>query len=117
MKLEDVILRSTRALQPLATTVPVGTIYYVTDENVTERSNGTTWDDISDTAIANGAVTYAKIQDVSAISTLLGRGSAAGAGDVQEITLGANLTMTGTTLAASSGGGAETAHPFLLMGA
>jgi hypothetical protein len=48
MKLEDVILRSTRALQPLATTVPIGTIYYVTDENVTERSNGTTWDDISD---------------------------------------------------------------------
>jgi hypothetical protein len=46
--LEDVILRDTRASQPAANAVAVGTIYYVTDENVTERSNGTSWDDISD---------------------------------------------------------------------
>jgi hypothetical protein len=32
-----------------------------------------------------GAVTYAKMQDVSAASKLLGRGSAGGAGDVEEI--------------------------------
>lgn len=49
--------------------------------------------------IAAAAVTYGKMQDVSAASKLLGRGSAAGAGDVQEITLDASLTMTGTTLA------------------
>ena len=48
MRLQDVIQRDTRANQPAATDVPIGTIYYVTDENVTERSNGTTWDDISD---------------------------------------------------------------------
>lgn len=53
--------------------------------------------------IANNAVTYAKMQDVTAASRLIGRGSAAGAGDPQEITIGANLLMTGTVLSASSG--------------
>lgn len=55
--------------------------------------------------IAANSVSYAKMQDVSAASRLIGRGSAAGAGDPQEITLGANLTMTGTVLSASSSGG------------
>lgn len=48
MLLEQVILYDDRASQPAANTVPVGTLYYVTDESVTERSNGTTWDDFSD---------------------------------------------------------------------
>ena len=52
MKLEDVILRDTRASQPAATAVAIGTLYYVTDESVTERSNGTTWDDYSDLGAA-----------------------------------------------------------------
>lgn len=47
--LASVIQRGTRAAQPAATTVSVGTLYYVTDEGLTERSNGTTWDDFSDT--------------------------------------------------------------------
>lgn len=55
-------------------------------------------------SVADGSITYAKIQDVSAASRLLGRGSAAGAGDVQEISLGTGLTMTGTSLAASGDG-------------
>ncbi len=50
--------------------------------------------------IADNATTYAKMQDVSAASRLLGRGSASGAGDPQELTIGGGLTLTGTTLAA-----------------
>lgn len=57
------------------------------------------------TTIANDAVTYAKMQNVSAASKLIGRGSASGSGDPEEITLGTNLSMSGTTLNASGGGG------------
>lgn len=67
--------------------------------DVTKSAGGTV------TTIANDAVTYAKMQNVSAASRLLGRGSAGGAGDVEEIILGSGLTMTGTTLSASGGGG------------
>lgn len=63
--------------------------------DVTVSSSGATW------TIDNGAVTYAKMQDVSAASKLIGRGSASGSGDPQEITIGTNLTMSGTTLSAA----------------
>ena len=47
-RLQDVILRGTRAAQPLATTVAPGTLYFVTDELLTEQSDGTTWNTYAD---------------------------------------------------------------------
>ena len=51
--------------------------------------------------IANDAVTYAKMQNVSAAARLLGRGPSSGAGDVQEITIGAGLGWSGNELRAT----------------
>ena len=51
------------------------------------------------TTIANNAVTFAKMADISDESKLIGRGQGAFGGDPQEISLGANLVMTGTSLA------------------
>lgn len=49
MALPSVIIqRGLRAAQPAATAVAAGTIYYVTDELVTERSTGSAWEDVSD---------------------------------------------------------------------
>lgn len=48
--------------------------------------------------IADANVTYAKLQNVSAQSTLIGRGQGAGGGVPQEIVLGAGLSMSGTIL-------------------
>lgn len=36
--------RGTRAAQPLATDVLIGTLYFVTDDFALERSNGTSWE-------------------------------------------------------------------------
>ena len=58
------------------------------------------------TTIANEAVTFAKFQNITD-ARLLGR-NAGSSGDMQEITLGTNLSFTGTTLNATSGGGAGT---------
>jgi hypothetical protein len=55
------------------------------------------------TVVAN-AVSYAKMQDVTAASRIIGRGSAAGAGDPEEIIVGSGLAMTGTTLSATATG-------------
>lgn len=70
--------------------------------DVTVSAAGTVW------TVDNDAITYPKMQNVSAASKLLGRGDDA-AGDVEEITLGAGLTMTGNTLDASGGATEATA--------
>ena len=48
--LDNVILRGTRAAQPAASAVTPGAVYFVTDQGVTERSNGTVWESWSDPA-------------------------------------------------------------------
>lgn len=58
---------------------------------------------VTTTKINNNAVTYAKIQPASGQSLL----GATGAGNFQEISLGTNLSMTGSTLNASGGGGSS----------
>lgn len=66
---------------------------------------------ITTVKVADAQITYVKIQDVSAPSLLLGRGSAAGSGDVQEIALDTtSMAMTGTILSAltSTGSGFPT---------
>lgn len=60
--------------------------------DVTKAAGGTA------TTIANDVVTFAKMQNSSAASKLLGRGSASGAGDFEEITVGAGLAISGVAL-------------------
>lgn len=48
--------------------------------------------------IADDGVTYARMQNVSAASRLIGRGGGAGAGDPEELSLGNGLQLTSTTL-------------------
>lgn len=137
--LSSVIQRGTRAAQPAASAVSTGTLYFVTDEGLVERSSGSAWQTFSGSGsgtvtttgtpasgnlakfsgatsivngdlsgdvttsgtlaatIANDAVSYAKMQNVSAASKLIGRGDS-GSGDPQEITLGTGLSMSGTTV-------------------
>lgn len=109
-KLEDVILRDTRANQPLVTDVAKGTIFFVTDEFLLERSSGIAWETYSAgsgvlgistltgdvtagpgsgsqaATIGNDKVTYAKLQNISATARVLAR-KTAGSGDVEEATL------------------------------
>ena len=49
--LQDVLLSGTRAGQPAATAVAEGTLYFVTDEEVTEQSDGAAWDPYSATVL------------------------------------------------------------------
>jgi len=62
-----------------------------------------------DTAnLTNDAVTLAKLQNAVASSKLLGSGATGASADYVEIVLGTNLSMSGTTLNATGGGGSVT---------
>jgi len=56
MRLQDVILRGTRAAQPAFGDCAPGTLYYVTDEQKTERNSGTAWESFSDAGAIPSAV-------------------------------------------------------------
>jgi len=55
--LKDALLQGTRAGQPAAATVGEGTLYFVTDEEVTEQQLGGAWTAYSPTASGAGTVT------------------------------------------------------------
>ena len=59
------------------------------------------------TADVTGNLPFSNIVDATGASILVGRGSAGGGGDFQEITLGSTFTMCGTTLNVSSPVGIE----------
>jgi hypothetical protein len=62
--------------------------------DITVSGSGATW------TIDSDVVTYAKIQNVSATSRLLGR-STAGAGDIEELTIGSGLSLAAGQLTAT----------------
>lgn len=70
------------------------------------RVSGTTlgFGTVATAGIANSAVTLAKIANAAANSKLLGSGATGSGSAYTEITLGTNLSMSGTTLNASGGG-------------
>lgn len=69
----------------------------------TGTSNNPAWAQVNLADGVTGDLPYANLTAASAASKLLGRGSAGGAGDWEEITLGTGLTMSGTTLSSSGG--------------
>jgi hypothetical protein len=70
----------------------------------TGTSNNPAWAQVNLANGVTGDLPFANLTPATAISVLLGRGSAAGAGDFQEITLGSGLTMTNQVLSASGSG-------------
>jgi hypothetical protein len=64
-----------------------------------------TWGQVNLATAVTGDLPLSNLAQASTGSILLGRGAGAGAGDFQEITLGTNLSMTGTVLNASGGSG------------
>lgn len=58
---------------------------------------------IGDSSITSSSITYSRLQNVSTNNRLLGR-STAGAGSIEEITVGSGLTLSAGTLSASGGG-------------
>jgi hypothetical protein len=56
--------RGTRAAQPLASDVSAGTLYFVTNEGKTERSNGTIWETYSGAGVVELADLQSQIDEL-----------------------------------------------------
>lgn len=82
MNLEDVHLRTTRALQPLATAVMTGTLCFITDEGVIEQSLAGIWESYSAAAVAG-------------LNELTGDVTAGPGSGAQVATIGALKVVTG----------------------
>jgi hypothetical protein len=83
-RLQDVILRGLASTKPLATTVAPGTLFYSTDVQTTERSNGTIWESYTDAGGGGGG---------SGITQLTGD-VAAGPGSGTQVATLANTAVT-----------------------
>jgi hypothetical protein len=99
--------RYTVTISPKRGGVPIGG----TTGQVLTKIDNTDWNSSWQTATSGGASSFSQLTGTLALSQtsmntnkLLGRGTA-GVGVFEEITLGTNLSLTGTTLNATGGGG------------
>lgn len=67
---KDITQIGLRSAQPAANTVVIGALYYVTDEQKTERSNGATWDDYTDGSASAGGLVLLEQHTASGSATL-----------------------------------------------
>lgn len=109
--LSSIIQRGTRASQPAANACAVGTLYFVTDEGVMERSNGATWDSQSAVTVTSGLKGLVPALDSNAAHYLDGTGNwstpAGGGGGVYTPDMSrrqATITQTDTNDAALTSG-------------
>ena len=110
--LPDVHIRGTRAQQPLPKDVSAAALYYVTDEGVTERSNGSdAWESYSGGGGGGGSVAaaypigsiYMNTSDPSDPAVILGFGTWASLG-AGRVLVGFDATQTEFNASGKTGG-------------
>jgi len=94
----------------LTTWTGAGTV--VTVGTLTSGATGAGFTVALGASTITGDLAFANFVQASAASKLVGRGSASGAGDFQEITLGTGLSMSGTTLSSTGSGDVTAAASF-----
>ena len=88
-----------------------------TPDYITISGQGITRAAINLASHVTGDLPLSNLAQSSSASRLLGRGSASGGGDFQEISIGSGLSMSGTTLSASGGGGGASLDDIIAAGA